>query len=242
MQGFRSRKFLNGGMFVGPDDGGMSSSALWYLLALISCLFIVVLNGGILFYFDTSSYLGWGTSLLGHLIETSGSLPNDAPPAIEGLSSAAIETKSTAANTVKSPSFSRSRIFSLVVGLFAHLKMLEAVAVPQCLYRCGSRYTAGAGVRQKFFSRITRGTNSRGLSACGIAWVTSILCRVPHAGHFCASAVDNDRHFDRFRSKDELAGNCIRFCVGGILDFDPRLAHCDHDYHDTRYRVAVFAD
>lgn len=129
MNYFKSGKNSYSEKIVGQGGGALRSSAVWWLLALISCLYVFVLNGGILFYYDTTSYLGWGTSLVAYLADAIGLPANEVSPPVEGLSSIISETKSTTASTEEPAVFSRSRVFSLVMGLFARLNILEGIVV-----------------------------------------------------------------------------------------------------------------
>ena len=88
---------------------------LWYGLALLACLSVVLINGGPLFYFDTDGYLLKGARALGQLGLTGQDAPGGASATPGGRSAAVIgEIDGT-----------HSIVYSLVLAGFAAFRALE---------------------------------------------------------------------------------------------------------------------
>lgn len=128
-----SSRHVVGRGFMVMDEGGLSVNLLWYFFAYACCLYVVVLNGSMFFYYDTASYLSFGKALLGSLENSLRPALNELNSTQEGQAALLIEPITTdaeqSADTKQSARFPRSRLFSFFLGVFAHFKILEAVAV-----------------------------------------------------------------------------------------------------------------
>lgn len=127
----KPHKVLIKNKFISREGGAISSDILWYLVAMLACLYVVILNGGILFYYDTASYLGWGESLIEHIVDVSRETSTDLAPVTEEPSNTAGSQSPVAA--AAAPSFSRSRIYSITLAVFAFVNKLEFIAILDAL-------------------------------------------------------------------------------------------------------------
>ena len=109
------------GLLDSRPNPRVRTSVLWWLAALGACLYVVAWNGGLLYYFDTAGYLLRGQDFLGRIFGIPGldgafGDANSVAPDAQGAGKGAV-------------SGSRSAIYSLLIGLFASVKLLELMPV-----------------------------------------------------------------------------------------------------------------
>jgi hypothetical protein len=100
-------------------------SLLWYALALAACLSVLAINGRPLFYWDTVGYIAQGTEAL-QQIGLVGRAPPDAAADVATGTGTAPQVPATGRPTVDG---SRSIAYSLLMGSFAQLQILDLIDV-----------------------------------------------------------------------------------------------------------------
>jgi hypothetical protein len=99
----------------GPDAMPPLRAALWFGLAMLLCLSVLVLNGRPLFYFDTAGYIEQGDAILEKF--------STAPQHAAGKGAASVQPGN--APTDRTVDGSRSIFYSLVVGVLSQFRVLE---------------------------------------------------------------------------------------------------------------------
>ncbi|MCB2110437.1 MAG: hypothetical protein H6895_11015 [Defluviimonas sp.] len=112
------------------EKAGVLRGVLWIAAAVLACLSVFLINGRPLFYYDTVGYIIQGNTALTHL-----GVPGESPLAeraelvtearMKGVPAAMPDT--TEINADRTVDGSRSAVYALIAGVFAHLGALEGL-------------------------------------------------------------------------------------------------------------------
>lgn len=118
----------NGTDLPATRSGMALRPALWLLAGCLACLFVVLLNGTPLFYYDTNAYLQKGQDLLSYVFPDDPAPATDAAGATAGAGAGAAPVDADAHPAVKAPvGVTRSTVYAIFMGLLARVQLVETI-------------------------------------------------------------------------------------------------------------------